>query len=116
MGTAERERTPDHPHRLLVLPDTCSLHRFTIDLLRRRGVDHTVALVASGVAGLQSALLAGLGIACLNRSSMCPGLVRLGREHRLPALPQVAFQLLAPRKNETSLIGEVRGLIEAALR
>src|SRR6478736_6184744 len=36
--------------RLLVLPDSCSLHQFTVRLLRRRRVPHAVAHVASGVA------------------------------------------------------------------
>ncbi len=115
MGATGRQATPDQPHRLLALPDTCSLHRFTVDLLRRRRIPFTIALVASGVAGLQSALVAGLGIACLNESSLCAGLVRLGRSHRLPALPDVDFRLLAPRKNETALVAEVRRVIAAAL-
>ncbi|WP_260471775.1 LysR family transcriptional regulator, partial [Pandoraea apista] len=49
------------PLPLLVLPDTCALHRFTTQWLDEHRVPYTIAHVASGVAGLQLALSAGLG-------------------------------------------------------
>jgi len=97
--------------RLLVLPDSCSLHQFTIRLLRERRVPYAVAHVASGVAGLQSALAAGLGVACLNESAMCPGVARLPAPHGLPALPRVAFQLMPSRRGEAELTTRVRDLL-----
>jgi DNA-binding transcriptional LysR family regulator len=99
------------PLRLLVLPDSCSLHQFTIRLLRERRVPYAVAHVASGVAGLQSALAAGLGVACLNESAMCPGVARLPAPHGLPALPRVAFQLMPSRRGEAELTTRVRDLL-----
>ncbi|WP_077001603.1 LysR family transcriptional regulator [Variovorax sp. KK3] len=99
------------PLRLLVLPDTCSLHQFTVDLLRRRQVPHTVAHVASGVAGLQSALAAGLGVACLNESALSEGVSRLAPPHGLPALLRVAFHLLPPRRGETAFVTRAREVL-----
>ena len=98
------------PLRLLVLPDTCALHQFTVKLLRQRRVPHEVAHVASGVAGLQSALAAGLGVACLNESALCDGVVPL-RQAGLPALPRVAFHVLPARRGESDFVARARELL-----
>ena len=115
MGASGMRVARGEPLRLLVLPDTCSLHQFTVGLLRRRRVPYSVAHVASGVAGLQSALAAGLGVACLNESALCEGVARLAAPHGLPALPKVAFYLLPPRRGETPFVTRARELIAAQL-
>lgn len=97
--------------RLLALPDTCSLHQFTVGLLQRRRVPFEVRHIASGVAGLQSALAAGLGVACLNESSLAPGAVPLPAPHGLPALPRVDFVLLPEKKGENEFVGRARELL-----
>jgi len=104
------------PLPLLVLPDNCSLRQFTEQLLKKRRVDYRVAHVASGVAGLQSALAAGLGVACLNESALSEGVEALGPPHGLPALPRVEFHLLPPRRGEPELVGRVRELLAQQLR
>lgn len=101
------------PLRLLALPDSCALHQFTVGLLRRRKVAHSVVHVASGVAGLQSALAAGLGVACLNESALAPGIAPLRAPHGLPALPRAGFHLLPPRTGETDFVVRVRELLAA---
>jgi len=115
MGATGLRVARGEPLRLLVLPDTCSLHQFTVKLLRQRGVPYTVAHVASGVAGLQSALAAGLGVACLNESSLCEGVTRLAPPHGLPALPRVAFHFLPARRGETDFVARVRELLASHL-
>jgi len=115
MGAEGRRYKRDEPLRLLVLPDTCSLHQFTVKLLRQRGVPYVVAHVASGVAGLQSALAAGLGVACLNESAMCEGVARLSAPHGLPALPRVAFHFLPARRGESEFVTRVRELLTSHL-
>lgn len=115
MGATGLRVARGEPLRLLVLPDTCSLHQFTVKLLRRRRVPYSVAHVASGVAGLQSALAAGLGVACLNESSMCEGVARLAPPHGLPALPRVAFHFLPPRRGETEFVTRARELLASQL-
>jgi molybdate transport repressor ModE-like protein len=103
------------PVRLLALPDTCSLHQFTVALLRRRRVPYVLAHVASGVAGLQSALAAGLGVACLNESAVCDGVTRVSAPHGLPPLPRVAFQLLPGRRGETAFVTRAREMLATHL-
>jgi len=101
--------------RLLVLPDTCSLHQFTVKLLRQRRVPYAVAHVASGVAGLQSALAAGLGVACLNESGLGEGVARLAPPHGLPALPRVDFHFLPARRGESDFVTRARELLASHL-
>jgi DNA-binding transcriptional LysR family regulator len=115
LGAAGMRLARGEPVRLLALPDTCSLHQFTVALLRRRRVPYVLAHVASGVAGLQSALGAGLGIACLNESATCDGVARLAPPHGLPALPRVAFQLLPGRRGETEFVTRAREMLATHL-
>ncbi|MEP6720109.1 MAG: LysR family transcriptional regulator [Variovorax sp.] len=99
------------PLRLLALPDTCSLHQFTVGLLARRKVAFSVVHIASGVAGLQSALAAGLGVACLNESSLASGVARLAEPHALPALPRANFHVLPERPGEDAFVTQARALL-----
>ncbi len=55
--------------------------------------------------GLQSALLAGLGVACLNASAVPMGAQVCQSAHHLPGLPDVEFSLLPPRPGESPLVG-----------
>ncbi|WP_044458411.1 LysR family transcriptional regulator [Pandoraea vervacti] len=103
---------------LLVLPDTCALHRFTTQWLDEQHVPYTIAHVASGVAGLQLALNAGLGVACLNASAAGPSLARIeslmpGR--RLPPLPQAEFHLLPARRGEPAWVTQARDALAEQL-
>jgi DNA-binding transcriptional LysR family regulator len=115
LGATGMRLARGEPVRLLVLPDTCSLHQFTVALLRRRRVAYTLAHVASGVAGLQSALAAGLGVACLNESAISEGVSRLATPHGLPALPRVVFQFLPARRGETAFVTRARELLASHL-
>ncbi|PIF74850.1 DNA-binding transcriptional LysR family regulator [Variovorax sp. 54] len=115
LGAAGLRVVRGEPVRLLALPDTCSLHQFTVALLRRRRVPYVLAHVASGVAGLQSALAAGLGVACLNESAIGDGIARLATPHGLPALPRVAFQWLPARRGETAFVTRAREMLSSQL-
>ncbi|MGJ7565216.1 LysR family transcriptional regulator [Variovorax sp. GB1R11] len=115
LGAAGMRVVRGEPLRLLALPDTCSLHQFTVALLRRRRVPYALAHVASGVAGLQSALAAGLGVACLNESAISDGVARLAAPHGLPALPRVAFELMPGRRGETPFVTRAREMLATHL-
>lgn len=115
LGATGMRLVRGEPVRLLALPDTCSLHQFTVALLRRRRVPYTLAHLASGVAGLQSALAAGLGVACLNESALSEGVARLATPHGLPALPRVAFEFLPGRRGETAFVTRAREMLATHL-
>jgi len=101
---------------LVVMPDSCSLQRFILKILKRGRAPYSIAHSASGIGGLHLALSAGLGVSCLNDSAMLPGLSTVGREAGLPALPEVEFSLLPPRPGERSIVAEVRRLLADQLR
>jgi DNA-binding transcriptional LysR family regulator len=103
------------PLPLLVLPEGCSLQRFVRQLLEAHGVPFVIAHSASGVAGLQLALSAGLGVSCLNASAVPDGVGEWRSVSRLPPLPEVEFSLLPPRAGEAPLVGEVRAMLAEQL-
>ncbi|SDD94771.1 transcriptional regulator, LysR family [Cupriavidus sp. YR651] len=97
---------------LVLLPDTCSMHQFVVQLLMRRKREFEIAHSASGVAGLHLALAAGLGISCLNASAVGPGVAPLDAaaitRWRLPALPTAEFYLLPARPGESEFLEQAR--------
>jgi len=101
------------PLPLVALPDTCALHQYTVGLLDRAKVPYTLAHIASGVAGMQLALAAGLGIACLNESALAPGIARVTPPRGLPPLPDATFHLLPPRAGETAFVAQAREALAA---
>jgi DNA-binding transcriptional LysR family regulator len=103
------------PLSLLVLPEGCALQRYVRQLLEMHDVPYVVAHSASGVAGLQSALVAGLGISCLNASAVPDGAEVWRSALHLPPLPDVEFSLLPPRPGEAPLVGEVREMLAIQL-
>lgn len=101
------------PLPLVLLPSGCQLHRLALRLLQRHNIPFVLAHTASGVAGLQGALAAGLGIGCINQSAVTEGMLRLGARERLPPLPQAQFQLLPPRRDEAQLTTQARQVLLA---
>lgn len=103
------------PLPLVLLPDTCSLHQYVVRTLKRARLPYRVSHSASGVAGLQMALAAGLGISCLNRSAIPAGVATLdaatASSLRLPALPDVEFCLLPPRRGEAPVVQAAREVL-----
>lgn len=99
---------PGQPLPLLAISG-CGLSEYSCQVLERDHVGYEIVYLTSGVAGLQSALRAGLGIACLNASAIPLGVepYRAG----LPALAQARFLLLPPRKGESALVENVRQLL-----
>jgi DNA-binding transcriptional LysR family regulator len=104
-------RDASEPVRLLALPDSCSVHRYVVALLTRSAVPFTIVHEASGVAGLQAALAAGLGIACLNQSAIGPGVVELASPPPLPILPDANFYLLCAKAGADALVTRARDVL-----
>lgn len=103
------------PLPLLVLPRTCVLQQMIVSALEKNRVRYEIAHSASGVGGLHLALMAGLGVACLNESAIPPGVNRFNSKGLLPKMPSVEFCLLPPRPGEVALVGEVRQLLAREL-
>jgi len=99
------------PYPLVLLPGSCQLQRFVVRLLDEHKVAYVISHSASGVAGLQLALKAGLGISCLNESSIGAGLAVCPPTVRLPPLPLVEFHLLPGRIGENELVTNARSAL-----
>jgi len=99
------------PLPLITLPGHCSMQRFALAKLTEQRIRYFVAHTASGISGLQSALSAGLGIACLNASAVPGGVRALEREIDLPELPMVEFSLLIPRSGESDRVREAADVL-----
>lgn len=94
------------PLPLALLPEGCSLHRLACQTLKQHQLPYVIRHIASGVRGLQTAVIAGLGIACLNRSAVPAEFLNKNHTQRLPPLPSAEFVLLkGPDDNsETSQV------------
>ncbi|WP_035051984.1 LysR family transcriptional regulator [Andreprevotia chitinilytica] len=101
---------PQQPLPLVVLPN-CALQGLILSLLERNKLTYLIAHTASGVAGLQLALGAGLGISCLNESAIGPGLAECPAEMGLPALPIAEFSLLPAQPGEGQLVSDARAAL-----
>lgn len=111
VAASDFEPNREDPLPLLVLPDGCRLQQFVRQVLERQKISYVISHSASGVAGLQAAIVAGLGVSCLNASALPTGAQIWREEKRLPPLPEVEFALLPPRLGEASLVTEVRAML-----
>ncbi|WMY07815.1 LysR family transcriptional regulator [Paraburkholderia phenoliruptrix] len=108
VSAADADARPGTPYQLVLLPSSCQLQRFVVKLLDENKVPYVVSHSASGVAGLQLALKAGLGISCLNESSIGAGVMACLPGIGLPALPAVEFHLLPGRIGESERVSNAR--------
>ncbi|MFL9870447.1 LysR family transcriptional regulator [Paraburkholderia megapolitana] len=108
VSAADTDPRAVRPYPLVLLPSSCQLQRFVVKLLDERKVPYLISHSASGVAGLLLALKAGLGISCLNESSLGAGVVACAAGSGLPALPSVEFHLLPGRPGESALVTNAR--------
>jgi len=108
VSAADADARPGAPYQLVLLPSSCQLQRFVVKLLDENKVPYVVSHSASGVAGLQLALKAGLGISCLNESSIGAGVMACPPGIGLPALPAVEFHLLPGRIGESERVSNAR--------
>jgi DNA-binding transcriptional LysR family regulator len=103
------------PLPLVLLPGDCMMHQVAVRSLEENDIPYMLVHSASGVAGLQSMLAAGLGVGCLCASAMGDGLVRVGAKHRLPALPEAVFSLTPPLHGEQETVTQAREVLARQL-
>ncbi|MCT8467216.1 LysR family transcriptional regulator [Chromohalobacter canadensis] len=112
---AEKALVETVPLPLVMMPESCTVHRLAAQQLHRDGIAYEIAHSASGVAGLQLALNAGLGVGCLNASSVTGSLLRLGQKDGLPDLPEAALALV-PKSQQTPFIRDACTMLYDELR
>ncbi|HEV7255398.1 MAG TPA: LysR substrate-binding domain-containing protein [Mesorhizobium sp.] len=87
--------TPDVelPVPLALFEAPCTFRSVAIDALAAAGRDYRIGFTSPSLAGLRSAVLAGLGITVRTRLLLAPGLAAIA--DGLPRLPDIAFSLYA---------------------
>lgn len=103
------------PWPLVLLPSTCQLQRRVVKLLDDARIPYLISHSASGVAGLQLALKAGLGISCLNESAVGEGILPCPASFGLPTLPAAEFHLLPGQPGEAPHVTNARAALAELL-
>jgi DNA-binding transcriptional LysR family regulator len=88
----------DRPVPLASLPPHCTHRGICLEALDRAGIPWRFVYVSSSTAGLQAAVLGGLGIAMVPKSAVIPELRILGEEHGLPPLPDFEIEIFVRDK------------------
>jgi DNA-binding transcriptional LysR family regulator len=69
---------------LVVLPPGCILREYAIDALKKAHQPRRIAFTSSSMTGVQAAVMAGLGISIVPRSSVLPGMRVLAKSKLFP--------------------------------
>ncbi|WGF90573.1 LysR substrate-binding domain-containing protein [Marinivivus vitaminiproducens] len=86
------------PVPLVLFPRGCIFRDSAQDALDRAGTAHRIVYTSPSLAGIRAAVLGGLGVTVLARSTAVDGLRVLGPETGLPALPPVEIVLHQSRR------------------
>ena len=119
VASADFRYSPDKPLPLVLFSNFCEWRKLATNLLDQNGIDWTVVLSSSGVAGLIAAIEAGLGVSILPAKALAGSLQDVGSLYGLPALPSFEYRLvesqLAPpaARRFASAIKEVFGQEQA---
>lgn len=78
---------------LALLSEGCTLHKVACQTLKSHHRPYVIRHIASGVRSLQEAIIAGLGIGCINLSAVTPSEMSFSTNLGLPELPDAEFVL-----------------------
>lgn len=99
----------DNPMPIVTMSSGCILKNFIEEILQKEKIPFYVAHTATGVKGIAAAIEAGLGISCLNRSSLNSNIQIINSKDNLPLLPNVEFMLYKASEENitTSAISQI---------
>ena len=100
------------PLPLVSLAAPCSVRSIAARALDDAGIEWTEVFAGGGVAAVQAAVTAGLGVACLGLRNTPRGAVRLGRRDGLPSLPANEVVMLG-READPRMGGMFAAIAEA---
>ncbi|MFL0810862.1 MAG: LysR family transcriptional regulator [Agarilytica sp.] len=90
---------------LCVLPKPCIYRAHALDALKGRPWRESV--ISGSVLGVQSAVMAGLGVGVLGESCVLPEMRRLSEKDGFPKLPKVILKLYGPERETSKLVKPV---------
>jgi DNA-binding transcriptional LysR family regulator len=96
VAAADFRLGPRAPVPLALLPRGCGVRTLALAALDQQGRPWRPAYCGPSVLGLQAAVAAGLGVACLTQSAVRADFRLLGAREGLPALPDSHIVLFGP--------------------
>ncbi|MCK6453746.1 MAG: LysR substrate-binding domain-containing protein [Alphaproteobacteria bacterium] len=105
-GAAEAAAAPVIP--LVVFGEGCLYRAAALAALKRAGRRWRIAFTGSGLAGVQSAVIAGLGVSVLGRSAVLPGMRVPAAADGLPPLPETEIALYCRARPNAALAALAR--------
>lgn len=113
VGGEARSPHLENPLPLAVLPPGNLFRDFALAALERIGRTWKLACVSASIGGLQAAVLAGVAVGVVGRSSVLPGMRQLGRAESFPALPKVDLVLYRAGGRDNPAADAMAGVIAA---
>lgn len=109
---------PDRPLPLVSLAAPCDMRALATTALAAAGITWRDAFTGTGVAAVQAAAAAGLGVACLSAWNVPAGCRRLGPRDGLPALPasRLTLRHRGPTAGRADVVEAIAEAFRAALR
>lgn len=106
-----RDHSPQDqdPLPLAFMPQGCAFRAAALSALEKTARPWRLAFHSEGPAGVRAAVLAGLAVTVLPRSTQGPGIVELGERDGFPALPNIQIVI---HRNPKSSSPAVQRLIE----
>jgi DNA-binding transcriptional LysR family regulator len=95
------------PLPLALFPEPCPYREAALTRLAQSGITPRTAMLCSSTTGLRAAALSGFAVAPMPLSQLGQGLVALGAEHGLPALPDAQFRLFTAAHADPQMIDAV---------
>ncbi len=99
------------PLPLALFPEPCPYREAALSRLAQAGITQRTAMLCTSYAGLHAAALAGFAVAPMTRSQVSHGLVELGAEQGLPALPDAEFRLFSAPDADPVIVAAVTQVI-----
>jgi len=96
---------------LVALPPGCVLREFAIETFKRQRREWHLAYTGSGMMSVQAAILAGLGVSILARSSVTRGMRMLPRGRRWPDPGELRIGLLAGKNARPQIVDAFKAVV-----
>ncbi|MGI9302142.1 MAG: LysR substrate-binding domain-containing protein [Gammaproteobacteria bacterium] len=115
-ATNERHLAHEEDPLPLVLFQQCMFRDWALKALAAAGRDYRISYSSHSISSLQSATLAGLGVAVLGRSNVPKGLRILGPDDGFPELPTATIAVQRAPGANSRVIDYLSGHIEESFR
>ena len=101
---------------LVLLPQGCIFRGFAMQALKKARQPYRIAFTGSSMAGVQAAVMAGLGISIIPRSSVLSGMKVLNGGKIFPSPGLLAFAILPSRQAPPDIIAALENILVQTLR